>query len=114
MQVCVFPKAQTDKRKREIKTKTAKGKQTKAKYVHNIQRVVIRQNIFSGLGHSPDRCQAALLDSAIGKSWDPTSQQLKMVQAISFEILYVLPFPHAVCPISRRGHLLQNSYQKQS
>jgi hypothetical protein len=79
MQVCVFSKTKTDKRKGEIKTKTVKKKKTKEKYVHSIQRVVIKQNIYSGLGHSPDRCQAALPDSATGKSWDPISQQLKTV-----------------------------------
>jgi hypothetical protein len=82
--------------KEKLKAKTTKEKQTKVEYVHSIQRVVIKQNIFSELGHSPDRCQDALLDSAIRKSWDPTSQQLKMVQAISSEISCALPFPHVV------------------
>ena len=38
----VFPKTKTDKRKGEIKTKTAKEKKKKEKYVHNIQRVMIK------------------------------------------------------------------------
>ena len=110
IQVCIFPKLMSVKEK--FKTKTTKENKRKEKYVHSIQRVVIRRNIFSELGHSPDRCQAALLDSTIEKSWDLTSQQLKMVQAISFEILCALPFPHAVCPILRQDHLLQSSYQR--
>ena len=102
MQVCVFPKAKTDKRKGKIKTKTTKENQTKEKYLHSIHRVVIKRNIFSELVHSPDRCLAVPLDSVIEKSCDPISQQLKMVLAISSETSYALPFPHVVFPISRQ------------
>jgi hypothetical protein len=107
-----FQKQKLISTKEKSKTKTTKKKKRKEKYVHSIQRVVIKKNIFSELGHSPDRCQAALLDSAIGKRWDPTSHQLKTVQAISSEISCALPFPHVVCPIPRRGHLLRSSYQR--
>ena len=94
----------------KIQNKTVKKKKTKEKYLHSIHRVVIKRNIFSELGHSSDRCLAVPLDSVIGKSWDPISQQLKMVQAIISETSCVLPFPHVVCPISRQGHLLRSSY----
>jgi hypothetical protein len=49
MQVCVFPKTKTDKRKGEIKTKTTKEKQTKEKYLHNIQGLSSSEVSFEGL-----------------------------------------------------------------
>jgi hypothetical protein len=58
-----FKKIKTDKYKGKVKTKTVKEKKTKEKYLHSIQRVVIKRNIFLELGHSPDRCQAVPLDS---------------------------------------------------
>jgi hypothetical protein len=48
MQVCVFPKTQTDKLKGEIKNKTTKEKQTKEKYVHNIQGLSSSKVSFQG------------------------------------------------------------------
>jgi hypothetical protein len=42
-------KTKTDKHKGEIKNKTAKEKQTKAKYVHNIQGLSSSEVSFQGL-----------------------------------------------------------------
>jgi hypothetical protein len=70
-------KNKTDKRKGKIKAKTIKEKKTKEKYVHSIQRVFIKQNIFSELGHSLDRCQVAPLDSAIWKELGPSFSAIK-------------------------------------
>jgi hypothetical protein len=109
MQVCVFPKAKIDKCEGKIKTKS-----TKEKCLHNIHRVIIRRNTFLELGHSPDRSLVVSLDSIIGKSWDPISQQLQTVLAISSQTSCVLPIPHVVFPISGQGHLLRSSYQRQS
>jgi hypothetical protein len=52
----------------QIKTKTKAKNKKKKKYLHSIQKDKIRQSIFSGLGHSPGRCQAALQDSANEKN----------------------------------------------
>ena len=63
-----FQKEKTDKRKGKNQNQTIKEKQTKEKYLHSIQRVVIKRNAFSKLGHSPDRCLDVPLDSVIRKN----------------------------------------------
>jgi hypothetical protein len=69
-QVCISfkkQKKQADQFKSKPKQK-ANERCKQKKYLHNIQGQFIKQSIFSGLGHSPDRCQAALQDSVIERN----------------------------------------------